>query len=105
MSPVTDSRNSRPVCFSSRSYRCGTMETSRPGSIRRAAASDSSSARLAGCFPGACDSTTVSLVRLMAASGSVGHLAFEDALRVRPAGVQELVVLLDAQGGRGVAGH
>src|SRR5215813_3436256 len=44
------------------------METSSPGSRIRAAAMLSSSDRLAGCLPGACDKTTVSRLRLMAGS-------------------------------------
>src|SRR6516225_2628441 len=68
MSPLTDSRKSRPVCSPCRSYRCGITDTSRPGSIMRAATIDSSRARFAGFFPCACDKTTVRRERLIDAS-------------------------------------
>src|SRR5688572_20933273 len=65
MSPPTCSRKSRPVCCGSRSYRCAMIETSSPGSMMSAAASDSSSDRRAGCLLFDWDRTTVNRDRLM----------------------------------------
>src|SRR5436309_2151787 len=97
------------------------METSSPGSRMRAAAMLSSSDRLAGCLPGACDRTTVSRCRLIAislgaatssyqvttgaAGGLLPHLALQDPLRLVPVGGQEVVVLLRRQRPGRVAGH
>src|SRR5688572_33190045 len=85
MSPVTDSRNSRPVWSGPRSYRFGTIDTSSPGSMMRAAAMPSSSDRFAGCLPGACDRTTVSL-RLI--SVFQVDLLLEQPLGLLPGGFQ-----------------
>src|SRR6516162_4063164 len=86
------------------------METSRPGSRIRAAAMLSSSARLVGFLPCACDRTTVSLRRparcspfpaaplvevasLMGCSFLVGvDLALDESLGLFPVVGQELVI-------------
>src|SRR5436190_23286825 len=70
------------------------MDTSRPGSMIRAAAMLSSRARLAGFLPWAWDRTTVSLWRLMGFGSLFGvDLALDQALRLFPVVGQELVVL------------
>src|SRR5262245_43906425 len=92
MSPETDPRKSRPVWLASRSYRCGTMETSRPVSSSRAAAMLSSSARRVGFLPCACDSTTVNRDRLMARSVLFVDLALDQTLGLLPVVRQVLVI-------------
>src|SRR5262245_39087582 len=92
MSPGTDSRKSRPVWLASRSYRWGTMETSSPGSMIRAAAMLSSRARLVGFLPCAWDSTTVNRDRLMACSVLFVDLALDQTLGLLPVVRQVLVI-------------
>ena len=87
MSPFTDSRKSRPVWSGPRSYRLGTTDTSRSGSSRSAATTLSSSARLAGCLPGACDRTTVTRVRLIRTPAAVAEAAGAGPPRAGAVGV------------------
>src|SRR4051812_26694680 len=86
--------------------------------MMRAATIDSSRARLIGCFPWACDRTTVRRCRLMllpylepeaqarvahsllarrAPTGKL-HMPLEHVLRLFPAGGQEVMIFLDRQG-------
>ena len=69
----------------------------------RAATSDSSSARLAGCLPCAWESTTVTRGRLMMISYAFLHVALEHSLRLFPVCVQEGVIIGDIYQYAGVA--
>src|SRR4028118_1524343 len=71
------------------------IETSTSGSSSRPAAISSSRCRLAGTFPGACESTTVTF--LPAITSSRRHLLLDRPLRDVPGGRQVFYVFLRPQ--------
>src|ERR1700722_20169526 len=72
------------------------MDRSIPGSISKAAARDSSSARFAGFLPWACEITTVNFCRLIFLTFL--HVPLEALLRLFPVFIQELEVFFNRQG-------